>query len=83
VWVGGEGYICGYALIRTSKMGLCVSVCVSFSCNAFLVRIYISNCSRVFNLCPFFSICRLFIVRSIVLYACPVSSICCAISRSF
>jgi hypothetical protein len=26
---GEEGdYVCGYALIRTSKMGLCVSVCV-------------------------------------------------------
>jgi hypothetical protein len=37
----GWGNVCGYDLIRTSKMGLCVSVCVSFSCNALSVRIYI------------------------------------------
>jgi hypothetical protein len=75
---GGEGgYVCGYVLSRTSKIGLCVSVCVSFNCNTFVVSLYISNRSRVFNLYPFFSICRIFMVWSNVLYASPVSSICC------
>jgi hypothetical protein len=57
-------------------MGLFVSVCVSFNCNAFLASLYISNRSRVFNLCHFSSICRIFIVWSIVLYACLVSEVC-------
>jgi hypothetical protein len=64
-WEGG--YVCGYVSIRASEIGLCVSVCVSFNCNAFLVSLYISNRSRVFNLCYVFSICRNFIVLSIVL----------------
>jgi hypothetical protein len=69
VCMGGDGwgYVSGYVLIRTSKMGLCVSVCVSLNCNASLVSLYISNRSRVFNLCHFFSICRIFIVWSIML----------------
>jgi hypothetical protein len=70
----GAGYVCGYVLSRTSKMGFCVSVYVSFICNA----LYISNRSSVFSLCPFLSICRVFMVWTNVLYACPVSSICCA-----
>jgi hypothetical protein len=44
MFLGGEEggiNICGYVLIRMSKMGLCVSVCVSFNCNAFLVKLYI------------------------------------------
>jgi hypothetical protein len=47
--VGGEEggfYVCGYVLIRMSKMGLCVSVCMPFNCNAFLVKLHIWNRSR-------------------------------------
>jgi hypothetical protein len=63
--VGGEEggfYMRGHVLIRMSKMGLCVSACVSFSCNAFLVKFYIWNRSRVFNFCPSFSICMISIL---------------------
>jgi hypothetical protein len=76
---GEEGgfYICGYVLNTMSKMGLCVSECVSFNCNAFLAKLYIWNRSRVFHFWPF-SINKISIVLSIEFYPCQVSSICCA-----
>jgi hypothetical protein len=49
-WKGG--CLVPYVLIRASKIRFCVSVCVSFNCNAFLVSSYISKRSSMFNLCP-------------------------------
>jgi hypothetical protein len=55
-WGWGVIYVGMFRLGRQKWDYVCL--CVSFNCNAFLVSLYISNRSRVFNLCPFFSICR-------------------------
>jgi hypothetical protein len=77
---GGGGcfiyYYNGYVFIIWSNMGLCVSVRVSFICNLCLLKLYMWNHSSVFSNCPFFSMCRISSVWSIVLYVCPASSVC-------
>jgi hypothetical protein len=73
----GGGYVGGDVPITMLKMGLCVTVYASFNCKTFLVNLQISNLSVVFSLGPLFAKCKIFMVRSIVLYACPVSSMCC------
>jgi hypothetical protein len=65
--VGGwEKVIYVRVLIKTSNMGLCMSVNVSFICNPLFVFLYIWNLSNVLSLGPFFSIRSIFIMWSIV-----------------
>jgi hypothetical protein len=58
----------------TSNIGLCLSAKVSFICNPCLLELYMRSRSIVFSDWPFFSMCNISSVWSIVLYVCPVSS---------
>lgn len=53
-------------------MGLCVSAKVSFICNLCLFKLHVWNHSSVFSDWPFFSLCSVSNVWSVVLYVCPV-----------
>jgi hypothetical protein len=58
-------------------MGLCVSACVSFIFKFCLLRLYMLKRSSVFISVPFFSMCKVSIASSMVLYVCCVSGMCC------
>jgi hypothetical protein len=57
-------------------MGLCMSVYVSFNCIFSWLSLYMLNRSSVFINGPFFSMCRMSSLSSIVPYACCVSKMC-------
>jgi hypothetical protein len=68
LWVVvGGGYLCVQVLIKISNKGLCMFMNVLFICKPFLVMSYIWNLSNVLSLRPFFSICNILIICSIVL----------------
>jgi hypothetical protein len=79
-WKSGQGPTKGCRAIIIiivfmikSNMGLCVPANVSLICYFCLPRLYVQNCSNVFNSWPFFSMWSTSGVSLIVLYACPVS----------
>jgi hypothetical protein len=76
--MGGVFYLLSLwvCFIIRSNMGLCVSAEVSYICNLCLLKLCMYNRSGVFSDWSFFSICSISSVWSIVLYVCPVSSIC-------
>jgi hypothetical protein len=68
-WKGGGVYYFMYVgtfWLGCRKVGY-IFLCVLFNCNAFLVKLYIWNRSRVLNFYSFFSICKTSIVWCIEL----------------
>jgi hypothetical protein len=72
VYLGLFYFYDGYAFIIMLNMGLFVSVKVSFICNFCLLKLYMWNRSSVLSNWPFFSICNISSVWSIVTYVCPM-----------
>jgi hypothetical protein len=75
IWGLCKSVICIYIYIYIFVC-VCVCVCVSLIYSLCLLRLYMWNRSIVFIMGHFFTYCNIFMVFSMVLYVCCVSSIC-------